>query len=252
MFTILTVLVCTLQSIFPCLLESGLLAIQDDLVLTSIEPGTVEAFGPFTLILKGEGFSEDTVVMIQTSRGDKYLKYKPVFISSEELQLNMRSGFGLNPRQRKMYVSNSFGSSNTATMQIVPKGSLQEEEQEPELQNGQPAIGEIGIKPVISELQPASILVGQPFELLIIGENFQEDATALVEANVNAGTARNPEYQLREFEVEYLADTMLLLKFDRGFAPKPENRQILIENPDGGRSAPLSLAVITNVEQKDE
>jgi flavodoxin len=76
------------------------------------------------------------------------------------------------------------------------------------------------------------------------GKDFAAGAVAKILANVNAGTSRAPQYEMKQFDTEVLSDTVLTVELDRGFAPSPRLRTVVVVNPDGGESTPLILTVI--------
>jgi len=88
---------------------------------------------------------------------------------------------------------------------------------------------------------------GRPATLTVSGASFAEGVVVKILANRNAGTSLKPVYELRTFAPERLSETVLLLDLDRGFAPAPRLRSLVVANPDGGESAPVFLNVTRRV-----
>ena len=62
-------------------------------------------------------------------------------------------------------------------------------------------------------------------------------------ANLNAGSTRLPDYGARAFAAEWIDAELLEVDFDRGFYPIPGVRDVVVVNPDGARSNPVSLHI---------
>lgn len=232
------------------LLQTCLLPAQESAPrIDSLEPDTIEAFTPVRLHISGSGFDGQTRVYLQTSVAGRFLPYSPEESTSSSITLELKTGFALKPRQRTLYVADGKGGeSNRVVLNIVPKGSLTTEDAEPVADESREP-DDAFAPPVLSELQPARVLMAQPFELLCLGEGFQPGARVEVESNVNVGTSKPPEYRLTGFEAEFLAETLLLITFDRGFAPEPRQRKIVVVNSDGGRSQTRTLTIVSPKEK---
>jgi hypothetical protein len=245
--------------------------------LDSLEPSGVRALTAFKLILKGSGFTEGAEVFVQaTTKPARYLKFETVYISAEELQIEFGFGLGLRPQSRAVYVQNPDGAKSKALeLTVVPPGvPLEESDDKPEtaesgnkdeeqpdaeekpktggeaeaVPDGEPKpesteTAEVP-RPRITGIQPAEVSAGVRFSLVILGEDFKDGAVLKIQANSKAGSYFPPSYDYREFEAEFLGESILEVTFDRGFYHDPPDRDLYVVNPDGGESNKVSLAVV--------
>ena len=58
-----------------------------------------------------------------------------------------------------------------------------------------------------------------------------------------------PEYGPRLFASDWLDESELVLAFDRGFYPTPGVRNLVVVNPDGGRSGVALLRILASKEE---
>ena len=93
-------------------------------------------------------------------------------------------------------------------------------------------------------LDPSRATAGEPLILTVTGEGFADGALVRVLANAVAGTAQTPRYEMVEFPADCESQRVLLVDFDRGFAPSPRLRRVVVVNPDGASSAPLFLEIV--------
>ena len=147
-------------------------------------------------------------------------------------------------------------------VELVPTGvdgTPESAEDRPEPENDSGSENLVGavtapdrIVPTIRELRPPAIRAGRPVILEILGSGFGEDSKVLVTANIHAGTSRLPEYAPRPFPIYFIDAELIEVEFDLGFYPIPGARDVVVENPSGGRSQPAILEILQDsTEQED-
>jgi hypothetical protein len=241
---------CSLLLLFS-LLAGGDAAV-DDPRITNLNPSVFEAFTPLVLELEGGKFIEGSAIYIETSQPGRFIKYEPDSLTSERITLRLSIGFGLRPKTRDLYVETEDGCrSNLVQIQMVPKGSLAEEEATTDSEQVADLLeaSEQLLLPVIHQLQPDRILLAQPLSLLIIGEGFVEGAEVWIMVNNNIATAKAPVYRFMSFACEYLADTLLQVDLAKGFYSDPQQRELYVVNPDGGKSNRLAFTILSELEK---
>ena len=214
-------------------------------VASSVSPDVLAPYRPAQLTIQGEGFNEDCRVLIGPF--GKLIPVRSEAVSDSEIVVNLPAGYGPTPQRRQLIVDCAGGArSEPLWLTIAAGGDVESAEAE----TGQaapspdPTGGDVtGELPRVLRLDPGATAAGEPFTLTVIGEGFQEGATVEALANANAGTSRRPEYRSIAFPTEFASDTVLIVDFDRGLAPSPRLREIVVVNPDGGRSPPMYLEV---------
>jgi hypothetical protein len=224
------------------------------LSLVALEPAVVKPYEGFTLVLSGSGFEPGTSVRIEGGTEGRYLSYEPSALTPESCEVRLALGFGPRPTSRRVYLEGADGGrSETLVLSIGAPQTVVEETvdakpQEETTTDAEPPptptdAMESESVPELLELRPSPIAAGQVTVLEIYGENFTEDSVVWVSVNVNAGSTRLPQYELKAFETLFVDSGLLEVQFDRGFYPVPGARDIVVENPGGGRSMPAVLMI---------
>jgi len=216
-------------------------------VAAAVRPEVLIPYRPAQLTVSGEGFAPDCRVLIGTP--GKLVPVRSRVASDSEIVVELSAGYGPNPARRQLVVDcGDGGRSAPLWLTIGGEGgsSLAAESiQNVVRQDSLPASADAAQSeiPRVLRLDPGTIVAGEPFTLTVVGEAFQEGATVEALANIHAGTSRQPEYRSVGFPTEFASDTVLIVDFDRGFAPSPRLRSITVVNPDGGRSPPMYVEV---------
>ncbi|PWB73315.1 MAG: hypothetical protein C3F15_09825 [Holophagae bacterium] len=213
----------------------------------AVSPDVLAPYRPAELTIRGEGFGPDCSVL--TGSPGKLVPVHSRVVSDSEIVVELAVGFGPKPPRRQLIVDcGGGGRSDPLWLTIAAGGGspvVADSDAQPALDDGVGTGSGSGLSehPRIIRLDPGAIAAGEPFTLTVVGEAFQEGAEVAVLANIHAGTSREPEYQPVDFPAEVASDTVLIVDFDRGFAPSPRLRSITVVNPDGGRSPPMYLEV---------
>ena len=229
--------------------------------LDRIEPASVTPYTGFELMVYGSGFDPDGLtVHIEAGTAGRFLSYRPSEAADTHCTVRMPLGFGPRPSERRVYIRNADGSeSERAVLRIgaevaaIDHVDAEAEGDNPEAtaesageetgESSEDAVVATEDVPEISELQPPVLAAGRLARLEVYGRNFSEGAQVLVVANRNAGSTRLPEYELTGFPTEYVDSELLEVEFDRGFYPIPGARDVVVQNPDGTRSAAALLTI---------
>lgn len=222
---------------------------EQALVLRSLEPESIQAFAAATLTLHGEGFTRDCRVLLGIP--GRMVPVPARLVGADTLTVELRLGLGPNPARRQIAVDCGGGRvTPPLPLAIEPPAARTNRGERPvsaSAESAPPApteaIAAPATAPVVERLEPTEILAGQAGIITVFGKDFAADAVAKILANVNAGTSRAPQYEMKQFDTEVLSDTVLTVELDRGFAPSPRLRTVVVVNPDGGESTPLILTV---------
>jgi len=234
-------------------------------ILLTIDPASVRAHRPTTLTLVGSGFQPGASVLIESGRSGKFLRYRPKKVESDRCVVSVPSGLPARPSEVAIFVENPDGMKSdrlSLAVELVPTGvdgTPESAEDRPEPENDSGSENLVGavtapdrIVPTIRELRPPAIRAGRPVILEILGSGFGEDSKVLVTANIHAGTSRLPEYAPRPFPIYFIDAELIEVEFDLGFYPIPGARDVVVENPSGGRSQPAILEILQDsTEQED-
>ena len=227
----------------------GLQASDQAPVLRSLEPESIPAFAPATLTLHGEGFTRNCRVTLGVP--GRMVPVPAQLVGADTLTVDLRLGLGPQPVRRQIVVDCGGGRvTSPLLLTVEPPAS-------PSNRGGQPvsasaesvasapteAVAAPSTAPTVERLEPAELPAGQPGIITVFGRDFAAGAVVKILANVNAGTSRAPQYEMKQFDTEVLSDTVLTVQLDRGFAPSPRLRTVVVVNPDSGESTPLILAV---------
>jgi hypothetical protein len=227
----------------------GLQASDQAPVLRSLEPESISAFAPATLTLHGEGFTRDCRVKLGVP--GRMVPVPAQLVAPDTLTVDLRLGLGPQPVQRQVVVD-CGGGSVTAPLTLTVEapvtrprtgGQAASASAESAPQAPTEAVAALSTAPTVERLEPAELPAGQAGILTVFGRDFAAGAVVKILANVNAGTSRAPQYEMKQFDTEVLSDTVLTVQLDRGFAPSPRLRTVVVVNPGSGESTPLILAV---------
>jgi hypothetical protein len=169
-------------------------------------------------------------------------------VDQTEIRVRLTAGLSPQPANRRIVVECGKGRRSGMLTLAVEKAEPQPHDESVadaavEEPGEEPTSAAHGEAPRINSLEPPTVTAGEPLTLTVMGVNFREGATVEVFANANAGTSREPDYRAVPFPVEVASDTVLLVDFDRGFAPSPKQRSVTVVNADGTRSPPLFLGI---------
>jgi hypothetical protein len=231
--------------------------------LLAIEPSSVVAHRPPTLVLEGKGFLPEVTVLIETGLSGKFLRYRPREITDDRCVVSLSSGFPSRPSEVSVFVENPDGSrSETLSFSVEPKnsdpiGDSGQNQLEPSSSSDPGSLEASGpasdqLPPTIREIRPSGIPAGRPLILEIFGSGFEENSSVLVTANLHAGSSRLPEYALRAFPSYFIDAELIEVEFDLGFYPIPGVRDVIVENASGGRSEPAILEILQNSRKQEE
>jgi len=101
---------------------------SSELMVSSISPSSVSEGQAFVLKVYGSGFQLGTKVYIEVNvnAGTElepeygFMEFDCVFIESSQIQISFDRGFGVDPKERKIYVQNPDGrQSNTVVLKIL-------------------------------------------------------------------------------------------------------------------------------------
>jgi len=216
-------------------------------IATAVSPDLLAPYRPSQLTIRGEGFAPGCRVLIGLP--GKLVPVRSRSTEDGEIIVELAAGYGPSPARRQLVVDcGESGRSDPLWLTIGTGDGPQAEAEAGPDPTVQPSpepggVGAPGEVPRVLRLDPGTIVAGEPFTLTVVGEAFQEGATVEALANVHAGTSRQPEYRSVGFPTEFASDTVLIVDFDRGFAPSPRLRSITVVNPDGGRSPPMYVEV---------
>ncbi len=207
----------------------------------SVTPRTVAPYAPVTLRIAGSGFLPGCRVML-----DRGLRFAPVattVLGEDAIEVRLPAGLPPRPAVRRLVVDCGGARSRPLTLHVSKSrpaaGTPPAAPTAPEQKEAPP----VQDTPVLQALDPAEVPAGEPFTLTLTGSGFEEGAVVQVLANVHAGSSAAPEYRPRRFPAERLSDSVLLVDFERGFAPEPALRPVTVVNPSGAASAPLFLRI---------
>jgi hypothetical protein len=213
-------------------------------VVDEVEPDVLEPYRPARLSVRGTGFDDGCRVLLGVP--GRMVPVKSELTGSEEIRVELTAGYGPHPAERQLEVDCGHGRrSAPIRIRIGAEQAPVPEEVPPDDADQGDEIFETsaGEPPRVAGLDPATVAVGQPLTLTVTGEGFRDGAQVEVFANAHAGSSVPPVYRMVAFEAEFASDTVLLVDFDRGFAPSPRLRQVVVVNPDGTASAPLYLEI---------
>jgi hypothetical protein len=213
--------------------------------VTAVEPPHLVAYRPADLVVRGEAFSPACRVLLGVP--GRMVPVAADFVDETELHVELKAGFGPEPATRLLVVDCGAGVRTEpfelAVLRRPPTPAPADEVSEDEA-----AVGEeqppVNAPPRALALDPARITAGEPLLLTVTGEAFAEGAVVRVLANAAAGNAQPPLYEMVDFPADYESQRVLLVDFDRGFAPSPRLRRVVVVNPDGASSAPLFLEIV--------
>lgn len=212
-------------------------------VIDEVEPDVLEPYRAAKLSVRGTGFDDGCRVLLGVP--GRMVPVRSECLDDGEIRVELTAGYGPHPAERQLLVDCGRGQrSAPVTIRVVAEPAPVAEEvlDEPE-QDDEIVVPSAGDAPRLAGLDPASIPAGQPLTLTVIGEGFQDGARVEVFANAHAGSSAPPAYRMVRFEAEVASEEVLLVDFDRGFAPSPRLRQVVVVNPDGAASAPLYLEI---------
>jgi hypothetical protein len=213
--------------------------------VTAVEPPYLVAYRSADLVVRGQGFSTGCRVLLGVP--GRMVPVAVDFVDETRLHVELKAGFGPEPATRLLVVDCGAGVRTEpfelVVMRRAPTPAPAEEQVEDEVAagDGEAAANE---PPRALALDPARISAGEPLLLTVTGEDFADGAVVRVLANAAAGTAEPPLYEMVDFPAEYESQRVLLVDFDRGFAPSPRLRRVVVVNPDGASSAPLFLEIV--------
>jgi hypothetical protein len=222
------------------------------LELVAVEPAALVAYAPATLVLRGAGFAAGAQVYIESGAVDRFVAFTPTVLVADRCEIALRLGFGPVPSQRRLYLRNPDGSRSAELRIRIDPAPARPVEVGPQVTPGnpdEPADRPSADAPSIRELRPEALPAGRPVELEILGTGFAAGAKVELTVNLHAGTSRMPEYGVRLFAAEWLAESELAVAFDRGFHSTPGVRNLVVVNPDGRRS---EIAVVRILAGKEE
>jgi hypothetical protein len=213
--------------------------------VTTVEPPHLVAYRPADLLVRGEAFSAECRVLMGVP--GRMVPVAAEFIGETELRVQLKAGVGAKPVTRLLVVDCGAGGRTEAfeleVLQRPPTPVPIDEADEGDAAAGveQPPAD---VPPRAVALDPDRATAGEPLILTVTGEAFADGAIVRVLANAAAGTAQPPLYEMVEFPTDYESQRVLLVDFDRGFAPSPRLRRVVVVNPDGASSAPLFLEIV--------
>ncbi|OFV79469.1 MAG: hypothetical protein A2Y78_04985 [Acidobacteria bacterium RBG_13_68_16] len=218
-------------------------------VLRSLEPESIPAYSPVTLKLHGEGFTRDCRVKLGVP--GRMVPVPAQLVAPDTLTVDLRLGLGPQPVQRQVVVDCGGGrvtpplpltvESPAARPRMGNQAASASAESAPPAPTE--AVAAQSTAPTVERLEPPELPAGQAGILTVFGKDFAAGAVVKLLANVNAGTSRAPQYEMKQFDTEVLSDTVLTVQLDRGFSPSPRLRTVVVVNPDGGESTPFILTV---------
>lgn len=220
-------------------------------VAASIEPEAIVAYRPVELTVHGEGFEAGCRVLIGVP--GRLVPVRSEIEDESVIRVHLPAGLSPEPETRKVVVDCGRGNRTGMLTLTVADTAEEDSTNVPSSTNVTGAAttdtAEVSVDntpavtPRLVSLDPAEAPAGEPFTLTLMGSNFLEGAEVEIFANANAGTSRQPDYRPVQFPAEFASDTVLLVDFDRGFAPSPKLRSVTVVNPDGGHSPPLFLGI---------
>jgi hypothetical protein len=213
--------------------------------VTSVEPPHLVAYRAADLVVHGEAFSPECRVLMGVP--GRMVPVAAVFIGEAELRVQLKAGVGAKPVIRLLVVDcGAGGRSEAFELEVLQRPPTPIPVDEPD--EGDAAGGDeqppADAPPRAVALDPSRATAGEPLILTVTGEGFAEGALVRVLANAVAGTAQTPRYEMVEFPADCESQRVLLVDFDRGFAPSPRLRRVVVVNPDGASSAPLFLEIV--------
>lgn len=212
--------------------------------VVSVEPARIVAYRPAQLTVTGNGFSSSCRVLIGPS--GRLTPVHAEHVDEQTIRVDLRLGYGPTPRTRWLVVEcPDRGRSRAFELTVVRSG------EDPSSQSqriGGPSgdlddSGEASERPVVLALDPERAPGGEVFSLTLRGTGFCDGTRVRVLANSVAGTSQSPTYEMVEFEAEFVSPRVIVVDFDRGFAPSPGLRSVVAVNPEGAVSAPLYLEI---------
>jgi len=206
-----------------------------------IEPATLHAYQPVELAITGRGFSADCKVLIGTT--GRMVPVRHDRVDDTEIRVRLTAGYGPNPPRRQVVVDCGRNRRSAPSMIEIVSGSPKEPETPLPAEHVPIGPTDGSEAPVITTLDPANVGAGRIITLTIMGSGFDDGAEVEIFANSNAGSSRNPAYEMVRFPADVASDTVLLVDLDRGFAPSPRLRQVAVVNPNGKTSAPVYLEI---------
>lgn len=213
--------------------------------LVELSPASVVPSRPVDLVLLGENFAPGAKVLIETGSSGRFVAYRATGVESERIELSLPLGFPRSPVERRIFVRNPDGSQSTArvlTIRTPEPSDSSSASAVTETSDPVSAAPDVDAdRPVVTSIWPQPLPAGQARAIEVIGRGFEEGAEVLVSANVHAGSRRLPEYELRAFSAQLIDEQTLEVRFDRGFFHTPAVRELVVINPDGGRSQPALL-----------
>jgi hypothetical protein len=220
-------------------------------VAASIEPKAIVPYRPVELTIRGEGFGDRCRVLIGVP--GRLVPVRSEIEDDSVIRVHIPAGLSPEPETRKIVVDCGRGR-RTGMLTLTVADTAEEDSTEvpsstsvtgvPIADTAEVSVDDTpAVTPRLVSLDPAEVPAGEPFTLTVMGSNFREGAEVEIFANANAGTSRQPDYRPVQFSAEFASGTVLLVDFDRGFAPSPKLRSVTVVNPDGGHSPPLYLGI---------
>jgi hypothetical protein len=213
--------------------------------VTAVEPPHLVAYRPADLVVRGQAFSPACRVLLGVP--GRMVPVTADFVDETELRVELKAGFGPEPATRLLVVDCGAGVRTEpfelVIMRRAPTPAPVDEPVEDDVAAGDEEVA-ANDPPRALALDPARIIAGEPLVLTVTGEAFADGAVVRVLANAAAGTAKPPLYEMVDFPTDCESQRVLLVDFDRGFAPSPRLRRLVVVNPDGASSAPLFLEIV--------
>lgn len=215
--------------------------------LHAISPAVLAPFQSARLEIRGQGFDEDTRVLIEGVSPGRFMSYQPELLSPERCTVELPLGFGPRPPIRDVVIETRNGArSHALPLTIREMVTEPLDADAPESESGGVPIqieDVVSGGPALREIRPATAPAGRAFRLELLGGGFAEGAHVEVVVNVHAGSSKLPEYRPQSFRATRLGEDLLEVSFERGFYPVPGARDLRVVNPDGTRSETRSLRI---------
>lgn len=214
-----------------------------------VEPATIQAYQPVELTITGSGFNADCRVLMGTA--GRMVPVRHEVVNNGEIRVRLTAGFGPDPPRRQLTIECGRNRRSPPVSIEITRHSIEDSTgpvhrsiEDPHMDESANAetVGSHEA-PTVDQLDPPWISAGQVTTLTIMGTGFGDGTEVEIFANRHAGSSRNPVYEMLRFSADVASDTVLLVDLERGFAPSPRLRQVVVVNPDGRTSAPVYLEI---------